>query len=158
MNPCPCGFLGDPEKSCDCSPHQIIRYRNKISGPILDRIDLHIEIPRISYEDLNNNSIRESSEQIQKRVLLSRDIQKQRFTGSKTLTNSEMNAKEIEQHCRLSPSAQEIIKQATKKLNLSGRGYHRLLKLSRTIADLDQSQHIDKQHLMEALQYRKKEY
>ncbi|MEA3304726.1 MAG: hypothetical protein U9Q15_03220 [Patescibacteria group bacterium] len=102
--------------------------------------------------------MRESSEQIQKRVLLSRDIQKQRFTGSKTLTNSEMNAKEIEQHCRLSPSAQEIIKQATKKLNLSGRGYHRLLKLSRTIADLDQSQHIDKQHLMEALQYRKKEY
>jgi len=158
MNPCPCGYSSDPEKECQCSPSQIMRYKKKISGPLLDRIDLHVEVPRIKYEKLADNSVGEDSEKIRARVQKARDLQGQRFKkNNKITTNSEMSVKMIKELCPLDSESNEILSQAVNKLQLSGRAYHRIIKIARTIADLEGNEQINSQHLAEALQYRKRE-
>lgn len=156
QNPCPCGFASDNEKECICSPMQIMKYKKKISGPILDRIDLHIEVAKVDFEKLMKEDFEESSEEIQKRVEETRKIQQQRFKGSSCKNNSEMKNKEIKEYCKLENDAQNLLRQAIQQLQLSARSYHRILKLSRTIADMEKSQKIEIKHIAEALQYRTK--
>lgn len=158
QNPCPCGYLNDPQKECTCTPMQIIKYRKKISGPLLDRIDMHIEVPRVKFEKLITARDKiEKSEKIRQRVKKARAIQKRRFKHSATLTNSEMNQEELENFCVLDNDGKNLMRQAVNQLHLSARGYHRILKLSRTIADLAESEDIITEHIAEALQYRPKE-
>jgi len=157
QNPCPCGYFGDEKHECTCTPNQIINYQKRVSGPLLDRIDLHIEVPRINYEKLTDKNKSVSSLLIKERVIKARKIQEERFKGLKIRTNSEISAKNIDKFCRLSDSATSLIKNAVNNLNLSARAYHRLLKLSRTIADLSDSNIIEENHIAEALQYRQVE-
>ena len=157
QNPCPCGFLSDPEKHCVCTPTQIIRYQKKISGPILDRIDIHIEVPRIKYEKLADEKVAEESAKVRARVQAARDRQLERFKGKKIKTNAGMSAKNIKEYCKLEDSAEKLIAHAVDSMKLSARVYHRLLKLARTIADLEKSEIIKQNHIAEALQYRPKE-
>lgn len=154
MNPCPCGYSSDPDKECLCSPFQIINYQKKISGPLLDRIDMHLEVPRLDFDKLNTIGESEKSAIVCQRVKANRHIQIERFAGSSTLTNSEMTAREIDQFCQLDQAGTAIVKNAVNKLNLSPRSYHRLLKISRTIADMDQQKNIQSHHVTECLQYR----
>ncbi len=157
LNPCPCGFLWDKEKTCSCSSFQIEKYRNKLSGPILDRIDIFINVPRIKVEDFEKNKInRFSSEELKEKVENSRKIQLKRFENTSKTYNSEMTNKEIEKYCILSSKEDNFIKNAMQKLDLSTRAYFRTLKLARTIADLDNSENIKLNHLAEALSYRGK--
>lgn len=157
QNPCPCGYLSDPEKHCVCTPTQIIRYQKKVSGPILDRIDIHIEVPRVKYEKLASEKVAEESAKVKDRVNRAREIQRQRFKDLKLKTNSEMGAKEIKALCKLEADAEKLIGQAVDSMKLSARVYHRLLKLARTIADLEGVDKINQSHIAEALQYRPKE-
>jgi magnesium chelatase family protein len=155
MNPCPCGFFGDPKRECRCSPLQIQKYRNRISGPLLDRIDIHVEVPSVRYQDLSAVEKGESSEKIRERVIKGRKIQQERFKGSsKVHCNAAMRAKDIQKHCRLEDDAQNLLKMAISDLNFSARAYDRILKVSRTIADLDESETIKTPHVSEAIQYR----
>lgn len=154
MNPCPCGFLNDPQKDCVCTPFQVQKYRRKLSGPLLDRIDLHVEVPRVQYEKLASEVVAEPSAKIRERVEQARQIQKNRFQNFNFNTNSEMKLKDIKLFCRLNENGQEIIKNAVYKYNLSARAYHRVLKLARTIADLAAAEAIHPDHINEALQYR----
>ncbi len=155
MNPCPCGFLGDKEKHCTCSDYEIQRYRSKLSGPLLDRIDLSIEVPRLTSEELlNSGPTSESSAQIRARVVVARKTQAQRYANEKILTNSELTPKLIKKYCQIDPASEELLKSAAVKYKLSGRRYDRILKLARTIADLDGTPNIAQTHLMQALQYR----
>lgn len=154
QNPCPCGFASDPDKRCSCSPMQIDRYQKKISGPLLDRIDLHVEVPRVPLEKLTNEDRGETSEEIRVRVLRARKRQHERFFHSSVQTNSEMGAKEVQRFCELSSECKGLLTKATSTLHLSARAYHRILKLARTIADLDDSDTISPAHLAEAIQYR----
>ena len=156
QNPCPCGFLNDPVKNCSCSPYQILKYQKKISGPILDRIDLHIEVPRVEHEKLLSDKKAESSAKIKDRVEKARKIQLDRFKGSKKITNSEMDSREIKEFCQLDGESSELLKSAIEKLYLSARSYSKVLKLGRTIADLEASKNIKPNHIAEALQYRPK--
>lgn len=156
-NPCPCGFLGDSEKKCSCSPLQILKYKNKISGPIADRIDMHVEVPRIKFDELSKESLSENSASIKKRVELVVDIQKNRFKNSDILNNSEMKNKHLKEFCKLDDVCLDLLKNAVASLNLSGRAYSRVLKLARTIADFDNKENIEIHHVSEALQYRKRE-
>ncbi|MCL5094166.1 MAG: YifB family Mg chelatase-like AAA ATPase [Patescibacteria group bacterium] len=159
QNPCPCGYLNDPVKTCSCSQNQIAKYNKKISGPLLDRIDLHIEVPRLKFEKLESDSSLESSKEIKEKVEKARQTQRKRFENSKTLTNSEMSLPEIKKYCSLDEKSKELIRQAVNQLNLSARTYHKILKIARTIADLANSGDIQTEHLAEALQYRfKKEH
>lgn len=154
MNPCPCGYATDPQKKCLCAPLKIAAYQKKISGPLLDRIDLHLEVPRLNYDKLHNSDILEYSQTVRSRVEAARQIQNHRFVKSDTMTNSEMTSKEVDDFCQLGELAQNLLKSAINKLNLSARSYHRLLKVSRTIADLSGEETISQNHLAEALQYR----
>ena len=154
MNPCPCGYLNDPEKSCVCTPFQIQKYRRKLSGPLLDRIDLHVEVPRVKYEKLASPTASESSAEIRKRVETARAAQASRFKNFGFRTNSEMKLKDIKLFCPVSEACQDLLKNAVSRYNLSARAYHRVLKLSRTIADLAQADGIMPDHITEALQYR----
>src|SRR5574344_76802 len=155
MNPCPCGFLGDKEKTCTCSDFQINRYLSKLSGPLLDRIDIQIDVPRLSPSELlNTTEIPEDSLTIRKRVIKARQIQSERYKDEKILTNSELTSKLIKKYCQIDEKSKEILKVAIVKYQLSGRRYDRILKLARTIADLDLSPDIKQIHLMQALQYR----
>lgn len=154
QNPCPCGYLSDPEKSCSCNTSQILRYQKKISGPLLDRIDIHLEVPRVKHEKLSSNSETENSQTIRKRVIEARKIQNERFKNTKTIVNSEMNLSQIKKYCVLNEECKNLLLSASHQLNLSARSYHRILKLSRTIADLDNSEKIKIEHIAEALQYR----
>lgn len=155
MNPCPCGFLGDKEKQCSCSDFQINRYLAKLSGPLLDRIDLQIDVPRLTSEELVNSTTREeSSATIRARVINARKIQLERYKNEDILTNSELTSKLIKKYCQINDSLKELLKAAAIKYQLSGRRYDRILKLARTIADLDSSKEIGQIHLMQALQYR----
>jgi len=155
MNPCPCGFLGDKEKQCTCSDFQINRYISKLSGPLLDRIDLQIDVPRLTpAELLNTEPSKESSSDIRKRVINARNIQLERYKDEKILTNSELTSKLIKKYCQLDSQSQEIMKSAIVKYQLSGRRYDRILKIARTIADLDSSKEISAIHLTQALQFR----
>ena len=155
MNPCPCGFLGDREKQCTCSDFQISRYQSRLSGPLLDRIDLQVEVPRLTSEELlNTQQSTETSEDIRKRVVKARKIQAERYKNDGILTNSELTSKLIKKYCQIDKPSSELLKMAVVKYQLSGRRYDRVLKLARTIADLDNSENIKQTHLMQALQYR----
>jgi len=157
QNPCPCGFLTDNEKQCICSPHQIIKYHKRISGPILDRIDIHIEVPRLQFQKFNQAKPGESSKKIKERVEKVREIQTKRFSGIKAKTNSEISAKNIKELCILDEPAKKMIEHAVDQLKLSGRVYHKILKIARTIADLENVEKISQKHIAEALQYRPRE-
>lgn len=150
MNPCPCGFYGDPKRECRCSPNMITKYRNRISGPLLDRIDIHVEVPAVKYKEMAGEATGESSEKVRERVEAARAVQRDRFGHA----NARMTPKEMKQHCRLDDVSQELLKMAMTELNLSARAYDRILKVSRTIADLDGSANIQSQHISEAIQYR----
>lgn len=155
INPCPCGYLGDKEKHCTCTEYQINRYRAKLSGPLLDRIDLQIDVPRLTTDELlNTNTEAESSVDIRKRVINARKIQKKRYKEAGILTNSQLTADMVKKYCKIDESSKEILKLAVTKYQLSGRRYDRVLKLSRTIADLDNSEIITTKHITQALQYR----
>ena len=154
MNPCPCGFLGDKEKQCTCSDTQIQRYQSRLSGPLLDRIDLVINVPRLTTEELVQKQESEPSTKIRERIIRARKIQAQRYQNDGILTNSELTTKLIKKYCVLSDKCTEILKFATQKYGLSGRKYNRILKLARTIADLDCSENITELHISQALQYK----
>ncbi len=154
LNPCPCGFFGDPVKTCTCSSSQIIKYRSKISGPLLDRIDIHIEVPRINCREVMEKNSVENSCTIRKRVEKARVIQRERFSGDSVFCNAQMSKKQIEKHCQIDQNCKNLLYKAMEKLNLSTRAYDRILKVARTIADLEQSRKIKISHLSEAIQYR----
>lgn len=155
MNPCPCGFFTDPNKECTCSPPIIQKYMSKISGPLLDRIDIHIEVPAVKYKELSSEIKSESSGQIRERVLKARKIQLKRFENLKHIfNNGDMGSREVRLYCRLDSAGSELLKMAMTKLGLSARAYDRILKVSRTIADLEESENILPQHISEAIQYR----
>ena len=154
MNPCPCGYYGSTTQECKCTPAAIHKYLSKISGPLLDRIDLHIEVDAINYEELTQGELEESSAEIKKRVNKAREIQINRFKESKIYSNSKMGEKEFKQYCSLDKECTELLEVAFKKLNLSARAYNRILKVARTIADLEGEEKIQKAHILEAIQYR----
>ena len=154
MNPCPCGHLGDPKNRCRCTPAQIRGYRSRVSGPLLDRIDLHVEAPALSVSDLRSDIPGESSGRIRTRVLAARALQKARLDGTKTTVNARMTHAQIRRFCRLDDDLGDLLQQAMEKLNLSARAYDRILKVARTIADLASSENIAAPHLLEAIQYR----
>ncbi|MBN1875819.1 MAG: YifB family Mg chelatase-like AAA ATPase [Anaerolineae bacterium] len=154
MNPCPCGHYGDPERACTCSTGSIQRYRQRLSGPLLDRIDLHIEVPRVAYDKLTNKAVGESSAAIRARIEAARERQRARLAASKLVCNADMGPGEIRQFCILRDEAQSLIRSAMRQMHLSARAYHRVLKVSRTIADLEGTEQIQSHHLAEALQYR----
>ncbi|MBI4089287.1 MAG: ATP-binding protein, partial [Candidatus Levybacteria bacterium] len=157
QNPCPCGFLGDPVKNCKCNVGQIIRYQRRISGPMLDRIDIHLDVPAVKVEKLttqNNNEFVEKSLTIRKRVQKARDVQTKRFRKSRITSNSEMGNKEIKEFCLLDDNCLKLLRLAVSKMNLSARSYNRTIKLARTIADLEGLKKINPTHIAEALQYR----
>ena len=156
MNPCPCGFLGDKEKKCTCSEFQIKKYRSRLSGPLLDRIDIQIEVPRLTVDELTNfNGVQaESSSEIRKRVIKAREIQEARYKDYGILTNSQLTPKLVKKFCKMSDDCQAILKMAIAKFQLSGRAYDRLLKITRTIADLANDDIISSKHLSQALQFR----
>ena len=157
MNPCPCGFLTDPEKECTCFSSQVIKYQKKISGPLLDRIDMFAEVPRIPIEELQQREKSESSKIIRNRVQAARDIQTERFESSSISCNKEMSQKHMDTNCVLEEDAKNLLKQAAVSMRLSGRAYFRTIKLARTIADLSMQKTIQPKHIAEALQYRKKQ-
>ncbi|MEA3543663.1 MAG: YifB family Mg chelatase-like AAA ATPase [Thermodesulfobacteriota bacterium] len=154
MNPCPCGFLGDPQHDCTCTPPMLQRYRNRLSGPLLDRIDLHVEVPRVPHKDLTDQSPAESSVTIRERVNRARKIQSDRLAPFNLHANSQMQTRHIRRFCELDKKGDALLKQVTDKLGLSARSFTRILKLSRTIADLAGVEQIEILHLSEAIQYR----
>lgn len=158
MNPCPCGYAGDPERVCACAPAQANRYRMKISGPIMDRIDLHVEVPRLKIEKLDESGTHgEKSIDIRKRVERARTTQRERFAAKKFRTNAEMTSQTVKEVCVLDEPTKKVLREAVSRMKLSARGYMRVLKVARTIADLEGAAQITTKHLAEALQYRFKE-
>src|SRR5216117_1268855 len=155
MNPCPCGYFGDLKRECRCGPVQVQRYRQRISGPLLDRIDLHIEVPAVDYRDVASERPEENSDAIRERIVRARECQRQRFRSeAKINCNARMATRQLKQHCKLSQDSQELIRVAMNELHLSARAYDRILKVSRTIADLDDKIDISPEHVSEAIQYR----
>lgn len=154
MNPCPCGYYGSNEKECTCKPYQIRNYMNKISGPLLDRIDIHIEVNSIKYNKLNSNEKVETSEDIRERVNKARKKQNERYKEYNIFSNSELTPDMIEKFCKLDCKSKRLLQNAFEKLGLSVRAYGRILKVARTIADLEDSDNILEKHLVEAIQYR----
>ncbi len=156
QNPCPCGFSTDPDRQCACGPSQIARYQKRISGPLLDRIDLHVEVPRVKFEKLASETMEESSANIRERVEAARQIQTNRFKNTNIHCNSEMRNAEIKEHCKLDNQSIDLLRAAVTQMHLSARAYNRILKLARTIADLGKSDNIGLDHIAEALQFRAK--
>ncbi len=164
MNPCPCGYYGDPIKPCTCSNMVVSKYQKRISGPLLDRIDIHVEVPRVEYEKLSESRLGESSATVRERVEVARQRQRERFadgkggqpgrTPSAFICNADMRPAEVRKFCVLDETGKNLMQSAMSQLQLSARGYHRVLKLARTIADLAGSETIHPSHLAEALQYR----
>jgi len=154
MNPCPCGYYGDPFRQCTCSPSLVSRYQKRISGPFIDRVDIFVEVPHIDYEKLADDRLGEESDKVQARIKAARSIQQKRFEGTKLTCNAEMTPPEVREFCRAEESAQSLLKAAMKQLYLSARAFHRILKLARTIADLENADIIKAHHLAEAIQYR----
>ncbi len=158
MNPCPCGNVGSKNKVCICKPSDIDRYKRKLSGPIMDRIDLWISVGSVDYKKLGGEEKGEKSEQIKGRVVGARNIQKNRFKkfGKKINTNSEMNVKDLENMAKLQKEVRDLLDNSAERLGLSARAYHRVIKIARTIADLENSEEIKQNHILEAIQYRPK--
>lgn len=154
MNPCPCGFLGDPVKQCRCSFNEIKKYRSRISGPILDRIDIHVEVPPVKYEELLDAPPGEASSEIRKRVSAARQVQLERFKGEGIFCNAQMTGRHIRRYCTLSPGAKELLREVSRKFALSARSLNRALKVARTIADLSGRERIEEEHVLEAVNYR----
>jgi magnesium chelatase family protein len=154
MNPCPCGYYGDPFKACTCSPGLVARYQKRISGPFIDRVDIFVEVPHIDYEKLADDRLGESSEKVQKRVETARSIQRKRFEGTAIANNAEMTPTEVREFCQVEESAQGLLKTAMKQLYLSARAFHRILKIGRTLADIEGADIIGAHHIAEAIQYR----
>jgi len=156
MNPCPCGYYGDPVKECKCSSTVVTRYQKKISGPLMDRIDIFLDIPRIDYEKLMDDRPSEQSGNVRQRVQNTRQLQLDRFKGTDLTSNADMTASEVKQFCSIDAAAQALLRTAMKQLHFTARAFHRTLKLARTVADLDKSELIKTNHLAEALQYRQR--
>lgn len=154
MNPCPCGYYGDTTHKCNCSEVKIRRYLNKISGPLLDRFDIHVEVPPVKFDELRNTELTETSEQIKKRVDRAREIQRERFAGTKTTCNAKIDSEQFEKFCIIDNDAEKTLKNAFENLGLTARAYDRVLKVARTIADLENSEIICSEHILEAVQYR----
>jgi magnesium chelatase family protein len=154
MNPCTCGYLGDPKHECRCSPAQIQRYRARISGPLLDRIDLHIEAPALSLTELRNDQPGETSTAMRERTQAARERQLARFAGTRITANARMTHAQIRKHCTIDATLGDLLQQAMEQLHLSARAYDRILKVARTIADLASADKIAANHLLEAIQYR----
>jgi len=156
-NPCPCGYFGDQNRVCHCLPSQIAKYRRKLSGPLIDRVDLFIEVPQLKFEKLITSDEEDLSTRIRERVERARQIQKERFINDKIFTNSEMQIPQIRKYCQIDSKSQNILKRFVDSGKLSARGYHRVLRVAKTIADLDNSEKIGYTHLAEALMYRIRE-
>jgi magnesium chelatase family protein len=154
LNPCPCGYFGDPDKECTCSMTMVSRYQKRISGPLLDRIDIHVEVPRVDYEKLSSDRLGEPSSVVRDRVEAARECQWARFEGTSLTCNADMGPAEIRQFCQVDEASQSLLKAAMQQMHLSARAYHRVLKLARTIADLAGNEHILTAHIAEAIQYR----
>lgn len=154
MNPCPCGFYSDPDRECICLPSQIIKYQKKVSGPLLDRIDLHVDVPRVKFEKLETDTLARSSKEIRENIQRARDIQLERFKDDGIIDNSEMNTQQVKKYCVVDDLGKQLLRSAVERFHLSARSYYRLLKLSRTIADLTGSENILAEHVAESLQYR----
>jgi len=154
MNPCPCGFYTDPNRECTCTVPQILRYRSKISGPLLDRIDIHIEVPAVKYRDLTGETSSEDSETVKGRVNAARDIQRDRFAGKRLYCNAQMTSRHLKKYCQIGEDSKGLLEKAIDKLGLSARAYTRILKIARTIADLAGTETIRPAHVSEAIQYR----
>ncbi len=154
MNPCPCGYYGDPFRQCTCPLSLVTRYQRRISGPFIDRVDIFVEVPHIDYEKLADDRLGEKSDKVQARVKAARFLQRKRFDGTKLTCNAEMTPTEVREFCRTEESAQSLLKAAMKQLYLSARAFHRILKLARTIADLENTDIIKAHHIAEAIQYR----
>ena len=155
MNPCPCGYYNHPEKDCVCSPGVVQKYLSKISGPLLDRIDLHVEVTPVAFSELNNKEVGESSTEIRERVITARKIQEKRFDEKKGVhCNAQISSKTLKEICEIDQDGRDLLKKAMDKLGLSARAYDRILKVARTIADLESSENILPNHLAEAIQYR----
>lgn len=154
MNPCPCGYFGSKDKECSCTPRQIENYMGKISGPLLDRIDIQIEVTPVKYEKLENEEKPESSETIKHRVNKARKIQQERYKENGIFSNAELTPKLMNKYCKLDKQGKEILQNAFERLGLSARAYGRILKVARTIADIEEKENIEVSHLAEAIQYR----
>ena len=154
LNPCPCGFRGDPRRKCNCSPQQVERYMSKISGPLVDRIDIHVEVPAVPFQELTSKTEGTSSATIREYVVTARSLQSQRFATRKTRQNAQMSSREIREFCVLNPECQDVMKNSVHDLGLSARAHDKVLRVSRTIADLDESPEIEVHHLNEAVNFR----
>lgn len=155
MNPCPCGYYNHPEKECVCGPGVVQKYLNKVSGPLLDRIDIHVEVTPVAFSELTAKRISEKSETVRERVMRARDVQLMRFEDIEEVhCNAQMSAKMLQRICTISEAGTTLLKKAMERLGLSARAYDRILKVARTIADLANSEHIETEHLAEAIQYR----
>jgi magnesium chelatase family protein len=154
MNPCPCGYRTDPKRECTCTPPTIKKYVSKISGPLLDRIDIHIQVPSVEYKELSSEAGGETSAAIRERVEKARQVQLDRFKNSQTFFNAGMTTKQLRHHCRLDDASKQIMALAIDKMGLSARAHDRILKVSRTIADLDGMESLTAEHVAEAIQYR----
>ena len=157
QNPCPCGYLGSDYRECICSPTQIIKYQKKVSGPLLDRIDMYVEVPRVKIEKLSATVKAEPSKTVRSRVMMAKKIQQERFKETKIKSNSEMKNNDIKKYCQVDERTKKLLNSAVERLGLSARGYHRILKLARSISDLANEKNISSEHIAEALQYRPKE-
>jgi magnesium chelatase family protein len=159
MNPCPCGYLGDQLRQCTCTPVQVQRYRSRLSGPLLDRIDMHVEVPAVRVKELSDHPPGELSETIRVRVNRARQRQRQRFAPEERIwCNAQMSTRQIRAHCRPDPAAMDLLNQSVNRLGLSARAYHRILKIALTIADLEQADRIALGHVAEAVQYRRTQF
>ena len=153
MNPCPCGYYGDKDRNCRCTEEQIRKYKSRVSGPLLDRIDIHIEVPNVNFENFSSSN-EESSAQIKQRVNNARLIQKNRYKEFGIYSNGELSTKLIEKFCKIKSSSRSILEKYFQKNNLSARSYSKILKVARTIADLDEVEEIEDVHILEAIRYR----
>ena len=155
-NPCPCGYLGDRERPCTCLPGQVAKYSKKLSGPIIDRIDLHVEVPRLKFDKLTEEKVAESSSEVRAKIEAVRKIGQERYAGLPYSTNAEIPAQDIKRFCPVDQTTQDLLRNAVDRMHLSARAYHRILKLARTIADVENSAPIQMTHVAEAIQYRQK--
>ncbi len=153
-HPCKCGFHGDPVHQCLCTPHQIQSYRSRVSGPLMDRIDIHIEVPAIKFNEIASDAAAEPSSSIRERVTSARQVQQERFKPDGIYANAQMKPRHLRKYCRINEDSQNLMEKAMNKLGLSARAYNRILKVARTIADLESSGQIASHHISEAIQYR----